>query len=282
MEPPAVPPAHPSQRPKASAPLREVPKAAAPPAERLSTTAAVAAGSLSPARSRLAALLFAAALAAAPFALFQKKLLPQDIARIVSVIYFWPTVPLTFLKAWWVGNKPWCYVDETLLLGPVPLTLMDSPARLRKEGVKNIINMQAEYSGPEAAYKELDMKQLRLPTVDHFEPSFEDLIKAVRFIDEQRGLGEKVYVHCKAGHGRAAAIAMVWLIYTRETPAGEKDLRLLNEELLSKRHVRSKLYLQPNIKAFAEWSRSRRDGGEKAGTSATEDGARKRVRKSEL
>ena len=70
-----------------------------------------------------------------------------------------------------------------------------------------------EYAGPEKEYKRLGIKQLRLPTTDHFEPSFQALEESIQFIEGHQKRGEKVYVHCKAGHGRGASVAMSWLMY---------------------------------------------------------------------
>lgn len=36
------------------------------------------------------------------------------------------------------------------------------------------------------------------------------------FIKEHKERGEKVYVHCKAGHGRAAAVALCWLMHEND------------------------------------------------------------------
>jgi atypical dual specificity phosphatase len=36
---------------------------------------------------------------------------------------------------------------------------------------------------------------------------------AVEFISSFKEKGEKVYIHCKAGHGRAASVALCWLIH---------------------------------------------------------------------
>jgi hypothetical protein len=36
---------------------------------------------------------------------------------------------------------------------------------------------------------------------------------AVAFIQEHKDRGEKVYVHCKAAHGRAASIALCWMLH---------------------------------------------------------------------
>lgn len=72
--------------------------------------------------------------------------------------------------------------------------------------------MCTEYSGPTSYYADLNIKQLRLPTVDHFEPTLEYFVEGVKFIDQARRNGERVYVHCKAGHGRAASMALCWLL----------------------------------------------------------------------
>ena len=47
--------------------------------------------------------------------------------------------------------------------------------------------------------------------MDHFEPSVDYMKEAVAFIKEHQQRNEMVYVHCKAAHGRAAAIALCWL-----------------------------------------------------------------------
>jgi hypothetical protein len=41
--------------------------------------------------------------------------------------------------------------------------------------VRGVINMCDEYGGPIKKYEQLGMQQLRLRTVDHFEPSVNDL-----------------------------------------------------------------------------------------------------------
>ena len=82
--------------------------------------------------------------------------------------------------------------------------------------------------------------------VDHFEPSLESLEAAVKFIQEHKSRGEKVYVHCKAGHGRAASIALCWMM-TENPAASASDVNAL---LRSKRKVRSTLYKQKNICQF--------------------------------
>lgn len=144
------------------------------------------------------------------YALFQKKLLPLPISKIVSQIMFYPTFPITAIMR--IGNY-WTKVDETLYLGCAPLDILNHPAMMHKMGVRGVVNMCYEYGGPKKSYERLGMKQLHLPVVDHTEVPLDDIKEAVAFIKACRDRGEKVLVHCKAGHGRGASIALAWMMH---------------------------------------------------------------------
>jgi atypical dual specificity phosphatase len=179
------------------------------------------------------------------YALFQKKLLPRPVSKVVSVLFFYPTYPVTFLLRW----KNWrTTVDDTLVLGVAPMNVLGHPDHLYKLGVRGVINMCHEYEGPQGAYASLGMRQLRLPTVDHFEPSVENIEEAVKFIKYYKDRGEKVYVHCKAGHGRAACVALCWMLYD-DPKLSAKDA---NAVLCAKRKVRPTLFKQKNVGLFKD------------------------------
>jgi mannitol-specific phosphotransferase system IIBC component len=59
----------------------------------------------------------------------------------------------------------------------------------------------------------------------------------------------KVYIHCRAGHGRSAAVVMAYLI--SKDPMNV-NLKELNDHLLSLRNVRKTLWQQPNIQRLAQ------------------------------
>eukprot|EP00628_Pelagophyceae_sp_CCMP2097_P039976 CAMPEP_0184255370 /NCGR_PEP_ID=MMETSP0977-20130417/8026_1 /TAXON_ID=483370 /ORGANISM="non described non described, Strain CCMP2097" /LENGTH=222 /DNA_ID=CAMNT_0026560937 /DNA_START=1 /DNA_END=666 /DNA_ORIENTATION=- len=182
------------------------------------------------------------------FALFQKRILPKTLARKVARWAFWPTLPFTYARLMLVPPRSglWTVVDETVLVGAAPLALLRHPCALRRLNVTGIINLCEEYDGPTDAYAKLEMTQLRLPTLDHVEPSLEALGEAVDFIARHRERGERVYVHCKAGHGRSAAVAFAWLLHANRHDAPYA----LYEQLAAKRRVRSNLWRQPNILKF--------------------------------
>mmetsp|Transcript_5377 Transcript_5377/g.6580 ORF Transcript_5377/g.6580 Transcript_5377/m.6580 type:complete len:195 (+) Transcript_5377:2-586(+) len=182
----------------------------------------------------------------------------------------------------------WCNtdVDDVVVMGGAPFGFLNMPKRLHDEyGVRGVINMCEEYKGPKKEYEKLGMEELWLPTTDHFEPSFEDLQKAVEFIQQykddlllqdnndaeeqgeekkeasetdqlltggRKGKGGRVYVHCRAGHGRSAAVVYAWLL-SQEDDISNVDMKKLNEKLRSKRNVRKTLWKQKNINKFRSW-----------------------------
>jgi atypical dual specificity phosphatase len=82
--------------------------------------------------------------------------------------------------------------------------------------------------------------------VDHFESTVDDLERAVNFIRKHQDNGSKVYVHCRAGHGRSAAVVFAWLM----SKDPQADLVALNQWLCLLRNVRKTLWRQKNILNF--------------------------------
>uniref|UniRef100_A0A7S2UGS4 Protein-tyrosine-phosphatase n=1 Tax=Attheya septentrionalis TaxID=420275 RepID=A0A7S2UGS4_9STRA len=177
----------------------------------------------------------------------QKHLLPKPLAGIVSRALFWPTLPITAASRL---GKWTSVVDETVVIGGAPFGFCQFPERLYNElGVRAVINMCDEYRGPIEKYRNLGIEELWLPTVDHFEPSFEDLQRAIEFIEDQEANGNRVYVHCRAGHGRSAAAVLAWMMYT-DPGADPEDLNTL---LCKKRNVRKTLWKQHNLNEIRSW-----------------------------
>jgi len=205
------------------------------------------------------------------YVLFQKSVLPRNVARIVSKLYYYPTLPITITRNYFCGQH-WNRVDSHVLIGAVPIASLGHVKELHKQGVRYVINLMDENEGPISEYKKCDppIQQLYLPTIDHTEPTLEDLSAAVDFIkthiqeaeDEQKqkkntnnsdnsntnendDLIPKVYVHCKGGHGRAAAVVFCWLLYSQRLTPDECQRRL---NVI--RHVRKGLKDQENINLY--------------------------------
>ncbi|OQR99864.1 hypothetical protein THRCLA_06353 [Thraustotheca clavata] len=174
---------------------------------------------------------------------FQLHLLPPSFARIVGRITFFPTLPLTYLAR---RLNYYTLIDSHVFLGAVPLVFLDHVKELHARGVRAVVNLCDEYQGPISAYRAMGIKQLWLPTVDHTEPTLQDIEKAMEFIQFHKERGSRVYVHCKAGAGRSAAIAYCWLLQQHLNWSLKETQEYLNE----KRRVRKSLFRQTNIVAF--------------------------------
>lgn len=84
--------------------------------------------------------------------------------------------------------------------------------RLQREGITVVINMREE-----ADDRRLDVDipaYYWFPTTDRHAPSMAHLNDGVRVITEAVLRGEKVYVHCRSGEGRAPTMAATYLVST--------------------------------------------------------------------
>ena len=91
------------------------------------------------------------------YGLFQKKVFPHNVARLVSKILFIPTLPLTLLMRW---NNLSTMIDDTVILGTAPVGFLGHVERMHKQGVKGVVNMCTEYAGPQDYYARYNIKQL--------------------------------------------------------------------------------------------------------------------------
>lgn len=89
--------------------------------------------------------------------------------------------------------------------------------RLRHRGITAIVNMREEEHSDKAKGIGGE-RHLHLPTIDHTPPSIQDLKRGVAFIsreiEQHKG---RVYIHCRAGCGRAPSMAAAYLISTGMT-----------------------------------------------------------------
>jgi atypical dual specificity phosphatase len=203
-------------------------------------------GSILPHLPRLGALSLRVALGGTLvlYILNQQHMLPRQLSGIVSKALFWPSLPITACKriGKWVTK-----IDDTIVMGGAPFGLLGYPERLHEDyKIKGVINLCEEYRGPVRRWRKLGAEELYLPTTDHFEPSREDLLSALSFIKRHQSMGNRVYVHCRAGHGRSGAVVFAWLMM--QDP--DADPEQLNAELCKVRNVRKSLWKQPNIQAL--------------------------------
>eukprot|EP01039_Chlorochromonas_danica_P007211 gene7211-7977_t len=125
-----------------------------------------------------------------------------------------------------LGGRALCpfysQVTTNLAIGSMPLA-RDVPF-LVSNGVSFVVNLCREYGGPQEDYDFCKVQQLRLPTPDICEPSFDDLARGVILAKQAIKGGGKVFVHCKAGRGRSAALTFCLLVAEGLAPEEAKVL----------------------------------------------------------
>ena len=83
---------------------------------------------------------------------------------------------------------------------------------LIKNGINADVNLRIEFDDAEHG---LDLAQYcYLPTIDDDAISMEHLQEGVKFITDVVNAGEKVYIHCAGGIGRAPTMATAYFIST--------------------------------------------------------------------
>lgn len=155
---------------------------------------------------------------------------------VYARLFFYPTLFLNIVLCKVFGLRNWYdRIDEYVILGALPRK--DDVPRLKKMGVRAVLNVCEEYSGPEEAYVAADIQQVRLPTIDYTSPSLSTVCQGVCYIERCVSSGHLIYVHCKAGRGRSATIVLCWLIKAKKITQNEA----MNFLLERRPHVNKRL-----------------------------------------
>ncbi|KAI8980241.1 protein-tyrosine phosphatase-like protein [Pilobolus umbonatus] len=131
-----------------------------------------------------------------------------------------------FITRWKWYNK----IDDTIILGALP-----TPSLIRKlhkeDHVDTIVNMCSEFPGYEMLYSILDIHQIRIKTSDFTVPSIDSIQTGIDEINrvKREHPNTMIYLHCKAGRGRSAALALCYLFYTYSLDIDEAQSILLKK-----------------------------------------------------
>lgn len=132
---------------------------------------------------------------------------------------YYPSVAINRLMCALRLWNQWDWVDPFLLLGAVPARR--HIRRLADLGVTAIVNMCKEFPGHLDEMDACRMDHFHLPTLDYHCPNADLLLRGVRFIQERAARGLKTFLHCKAGQGRSATLAVCYLMADRGISAAE-------------------------------------------------------------
>jgi protein-tyrosine phosphatase len=133
-------------------------------------------------------------------------------------------------------SRTWDAVTERLWIGR---RLSDREAADAVDaGVSSVIDLTGEFSEA-APFLAIDYRHI--PVLDLTAPSMDQLDEAVAFIDQRIHEGV-VYVHCKIGYSRSAAVAGAYLL--------AKGLAATVEDAIEHlRNIRASIVIRPEAEA---------------------------------
>lgn len=105
-------------------------------------------------------------------------------------------------------SSPWDEVHPGVWVGALP---DEATARqARDAGVTHVLDLTAEFDAPEV-FRSMT-GYLSIPVQDLTAPTPAQVDRAIHHIDEAHRTGGIVFVHCKAGYSRSAAMAGAWML----------------------------------------------------------------------
>lgn len=102
----------------------------------------------------------------------------------------------------------YCEITPFLYIGPQ--YNQRGKRRLEQEGIQHDVNLRIEFD--DAAHDLALAHYCYLPTIDDDAPTIEHLKQGAAFIEQAINNGEKVYIHCAGGIGRAPTMAAAYFI----------------------------------------------------------------------
>ena len=120
-----------------------------------------------------------------------------------------------------IGLPPWeaDWITDRVLAGRNCLSALDVNRLVTEYGITHVLDLREpqEWCAPKAGQDALDeiergdVSRRHIPITDFGAPSMEALDQAVAFIDEALSqAGARVFVHCRAGLERTAAVLIAW------------------------------------------------------------------------
>jgi predicted protein tyrosine phosphatase len=155
--------------------------------------------------------------------------LPWSTRFVLAPVLFAQYLSLVYYRR---QCRAWDEVTRGVLIGRV---LSDAEAVAAVEqGVTAVLDLTAEFSEAKAFRA---ARYLNLPILDLTVPTSEQLDAATAFIAEEAGRGT-VYVHCKIGYSRSAAVVGAYLLASNEAATAE-------EAVVQLRKVRPPIVIRP-------------------------------------
>ncbi len=145
-------------------------------------------------------------------------------------------------NAFLIKQPWWHFITPNLILGGIPLKNYDHTKELQRKGVKAVYAVLEDFEAKTETFfsspvlrkdwEKAGIRYERLCCEDMTAMSLKSLQVAVRFVRDAIAHGKIVYLHCKAGRGRSAMIAIAYLMREKKM-----SLQKALELVCTKRYV---------------------------------------------
>ena len=123
----------------------------------------------------------------------------------ITLLWFWIR-GTTFLTG--VPTIRYTRITPQIFVGPQ--YRIRGMAKLLRNGIRAGLNLRVEFD--DADFGLAMPRYCHLPTIDDTPPSLDHLHQGIDFIDQAVTAGEKVYIHCAGGIGRAPTMAAAYFM----------------------------------------------------------------------
>jgi protein-tyrosine phosphatase len=119
-------------------------------------------------------------------------------------------------KEWYHEISPY-----PIILGGLPLETKNHSTLINRLGIKAVLSMVETWEQEPGLrhtpvstqnWSALDIEHMRVETRDFYPVPLDKIMQGVTFLESQLKQNHRVYVHCKAGRGRSAAVVISYLM----------------------------------------------------------------------
>ena len=170
------------------------------------------------------------------------------VTWFASRLTLWPTVAMYTIVDTMGTRRYYDEVYENIFVGGAPYESI-AMTFIEKHGVNTVINCCEEYSGPITLYDKHNVSYFNLNCLDFCDVPLDKIEATMNHISSLVDPHPVIYIHCKAGRGRAVTIATAWLAQKYL----EGDTRVANEIVKKARPTAiSSVYARPDMVEFAK------------------------------
>jgi len=129
--------------------------------------------------------------------------------------------------AWALTSRNWYnYIDSHVILGALPFSFLKEKL-VQEENVGAIISLNMPFerqyiTTPTEEWEELGVEHFKIDIPDFIStPTVSQMWEGIELIKAKAELGQKTYVHCKAGRSRSATMVTAYVMQKYEKSVEE-------------------------------------------------------------